>query len=392
MCHRIIGAVSIAIIFMSAGCTNTLDKAIRSMGYTPIALASTAYQPGKLVRIVKNDPFQADTICEYGSYIGSPSLTKNKAASYDASQKLSSTLTFDADFLKQLQGRTGYSSITDIKVTLSNVSVEEIPDNIVYSGIHSQEPGCTQAILNIPDRKGLGFLQNALKADGTYNVIFAQTSNIKITTQQQILRDLAVELGLEYQNNSSNQISGKNLYWGVKPPNKELVLTPKTLRITRLQLLDESYVDRSGDKPVITKLVARPTTSFYYKNANDLIIAVIFTVEGYKTTDNLNVDIDEEVSIQALSKELTKTSLPHTPNVSNWEQMPNVKRVGLKAVKEYLHFPENLPFNSIPYVVLIDKFEQGEIPNKEGNLIISITDQNTNETIKKSLDIQMTHD
>lgn len=390
MSHRMIVAVTICIIFISAGCSNKLHETIRELGYTPIALPSTAYKPGKVVSIVKNDPFQANTVCKYGSYIGSPVATKDEAASLAASGKLTNTFTLGADFLKQIEGNVDYSSIKDIKVSLTNVSVEEIPDNSVFSGLPSQLPDCTQAIQK-QDRDHLGFLQNALKADATYNVTFDQKGSIYIATQQELLRGLALKLGVVYQDEGNNQISGKNLYWGVKPPNSKLVLTP--LRITRLQLLDEAYIDRSGKLPVVTALHPRATTTFDYKNANDFLIAFLFTIEDFRVDGNSNIDIDGTISIQdSKDQELHKDSFLHFSTVSFWEQMSNVQRVGVEKVKEYLKLPKDSSSIPIPYIVIVDELKSAEIPNGDGKVVISITDKTFNTIVEKSLAIQVTHD
>lgn len=386
MSRHMIVTVLLCFMFTSAGCANKLHTVIKEIGYTPIALPSTAYQPGKVVSIVNNDPFQANTVCEYGSYIGSPLAAKDEAASFAASEKLTNTFTLGSDYLRQLNGSADYSAIKEIEVTLTNVSVEEVPDNVVFSGIHSQEAGCTQAIQNIQDRSHIGFLQRALKADATYDVTFDKKANSDISMQQELLRGLAVKLGVQYKQEGKNKIAGNNLYWGVTPPRKDLVLTP--LRITELQLLDETFVDRMG-ATVVTDLHPRSTTSFHYRSADDLLIVFLFTIEDFKVEGNLNIDIDGEILIKdSKGRTLDKTSLPHFSNVHTWEQMPNVKRIGIEKVKKYL----NLPAGSIAYIGIIDEFKPNQIPKNGGSIVVSITDNQFKANITKSLPIQFAHD
>ena len=97
-------------------------------------------------------------MCEYGSYIGKPSVSKDEAASTTVNQKLTSTFSMGGDFLRLMKADASYKDVTDITVTISNVSVEEIPENIFFSGVSSQEPTCTKAINDYNDRSCLGFL------------------------------------------------------------------------------------------------------------------------------------------------------------------------------------------------------------------------------------------
>jgi hypothetical protein len=118
--------------------------------------------------------------------------------------------------------------VKDITVTLTNVTIEEIPDNRVHSNLPKQDSGCTAAIQNSGGRKTVGFLQAALKADATYTVILDEKNALDAKSSQALLKDLAIQLGAKPELVSNNEIKGYGLYWGVKPPVAELVKTPTT--------------------------------------------------------------------------------------------------------------------------------------------------------------------
>lgn len=218
-------------VLLVSGCSSLHDT-IREVGYTPVALPSAAHRPGKVVSTVQKDPFQGNTVCEYGSYIGSPAPSKDEAASIQASQKLTGTFSLGGDYLKLIKADASYQYVSDITVTLSNVFVEEIPDNKVFDGLSSQQTGCTAAIENFPDRSRLGFLQNALRADAIYKVTIDQKAGISAETQKELLKGLALKLGATPQSVTNNLISGTNLYWGILPPRSDLVRTSTTSSIT----------------------------------------------------------------------------------------------------------------------------------------------------------------
>ena len=219
-------SVLASLLLIASGCAS-LEKTIRDLGYKPVALPSTAYRPGKVVMIENEDPFQAITVCEFGSYIGSASGAKAEAASVQVTQKLSGTFSLGADYLNQINAKIGSQYVREVSVTLNNVTVEEISDDRVFEGHKLQQPGCTQALENIRDRSRLGFLQNALKADAVYKVTFDTKIGINAEAQHRALRDLALKIGASPESVSKDEIRGANLYWGVKPPRIDLVRVVK---------------------------------------------------------------------------------------------------------------------------------------------------------------------
>lgn len=205
-------------------CSASLQKTIRDLGYKPVSLPSGAHRPGKVVSVVSEDPFQADTVCEAGSYVGSLEPTAVPAATIEAHQKVSGTFTLGADFLKEIRGDAGYQYVKDISVTLNNVVVEEIPRNQVFEHYSDQKTGCTRAIESERKRDRIGFLQSAIKADAVYSVTFDQKASLTAEAKHELLRGLALQLGASPQSVSDNKISGSNLYWGVRPPDPDLVI------------------------------------------------------------------------------------------------------------------------------------------------------------------------
>src|SRR5262249_1672303 len=132
-------------------------------------------------------------------------------------------LSLGADYIKQIIGSVNYYYVKSITVDLSNVSIEEIADNRVFEGLAEQQPGCTEAIKNALGKSQVGFLQNALRADGMYTVTLDSEARMSLEARQELLRGLALQLGVSPQGVSDNRISGKNMYWGVLPPSSDLV-------------------------------------------------------------------------------------------------------------------------------------------------------------------------
>jgi hypothetical protein len=228
MNRRISYLLIVCIVMMATGCSPTLHGTIRDLGYKPAALPSEALRPGTLVKVKQEDPFDYNTVCEFGTYIGVPTVTKDKAASITLENKLTRTLSLGASYIKQLKMNASYKSVKDISVRLSNVIVEEVSDAQVYNNFNAQAPACSQAIENIRERSRLSFIQKSLRADAVYTVTFDQKGKLEAGAQPEILRGLAAELGLTPESVENNRISGENLYWGVQLRHDLVSSTPPT--------------------------------------------------------------------------------------------------------------------------------------------------------------------
>lgn len=394
MTQRRILTICVLATAILSGCAGTgkpqdltaknLQETIHDLGYTPLALPSTAFHPGTIVHIKREDPLQARVVCENGSYIGHPPVERSDAASVKASSTLANSYSLDASFVKQISASLGTSGIKDIRVTLTNVLVEEISDNVVRRGILSQSPDCTDAIVS-QDRQQLGFLQSALRADATYEISVDEKIGGDAALQQTQLSSLAVKLGGTYkrQLQGAYQIKGSNLYWGVKV-NKDLVLTPR-VRITRAHLLDESFVDRSRGF-IVTDLRPRSSTDFHYVKEDDLVLAVAFVIQDFKVVGDSAIDVAVSINIKdAHDRVLADIPMPDLTDLHVWKQMQNVEAVGLEKVVRYFTLRGDL----IPCIAVVYKFKRGEIPNGRGSVEISVTDKASNINIRKSFNIQV---
>ncbi|WP_041245250.1 ankyrin repeat domain-containing protein [Geotalea uraniireducens] len=219
-----------AVVSTLTGCcyfSPTLQCTVKELGYEPVALPSKEFRPGNVVLATSRNPFNSSPVCD-GTYIGTVTPKKDGAATVAATQKLTTSFNFDTDYFGQLGLDVDYHAIKDIKVSLSNVIVETVADDKVFSGLCKQEQGCTDAINSLQGNKAVGFLQKALIADATYSVIFDEGAKLSVETQNQIVRSLALKFGGAQSNVGDNTISGKGLYWGVQT-RQDLVRTPASI-------------------------------------------------------------------------------------------------------------------------------------------------------------------
>lgn len=149
------------------------------------------------------------------------------------------------------------------------------------------------------------------------------------------------------------------------------------LKITNIQLLDETYTEQTSSVgTVLNNLIPRSTTEFRYSQPTDFKIAFLFTLEDYKTQNQSQTDIDGTIKIEDLNdQKLAEGPLHHTSKITDWRNRPSVRTIGLENVIEYLNLPsESSPKAPIPFLVVLNQFEQDEIPEGDAKVVISMND------------------
>lgn len=247
------------------GCTKTLDGAIRSLSLQPLTYATTGYKPGQLVNIINEDPLVVVPVCDYENYVGNPKINTDVAASIQTSDNSSVNYSINAE--KYAVG-IGYRLLKSINVKLSNVSIETVSNDKVFSGRNLQSLGCTEAIEKA-DRSKLGFLQRALKGDGEYTITFHQQANLE--AKNVIVKSIAGQIGIAFNQISSNrttyQLNGSQLYWGAYVNrDNNLIVTPNNTTDLKPGKL-ENITDNSNAK--IIKEIVNNTKNFVASNQDN---------------------------------------------------------------------------------------------------------------------------
>lgn len=164
------------------------------------------------------------------------------------------------------------------------------------------------------------------------------------------------------------------------------------LKITRIQILDETKSTIQGQGTVLTALAQRPTTEYRISKTSDLSIAFLFVVEGYRAKPNLTVSLRGWIELKGGNGGVLARAPTHIlTNVKDWRLRPPVKNIGASRVVQYLSIPEQDSIRSpIPYVVILDHFRNEEIPQGDGRVSIEIHDDlGTSKIATASFDIRV---
>ena len=165
------------------------------------------------------------------------------------------------------------------------------------------------------------------------------------------------------------------------------VKTESQLRITRIELLDESSYLQEPQGGQLTALARRPSAEFRYSRLADLRIAFLFVCEGHAVAAGLQTDLHGTTAIRTSGGEAWPGG-PLLPlsNVRNWRQRPHVQRIGHEAVTRFLGWAPSLydtETTPIPFIVVLDRFE-GDMPSEDVEVVITLTDNMARATATRS--------
>jgi hypothetical protein len=184
-----------------------------------------------MIRIIEENPMVVGIVCPQGKAFGANvtnDLQSSSSATSSLAKKLSSSFKLEVDYLERINAKLGGKSVKDIQFKLSNVKVWEIPDTAIYENITNRATSCVQAIR---DRQAQGskvsLVNSVIEADVRYAVAFDR--NVDASMKAKITSQIAAELGGTFSSVGTNDITGQNLYWGIRDDSSAVSIGPKTL-------------------------------------------------------------------------------------------------------------------------------------------------------------------
>ncbi len=219
------------LVIILTGCTSTLGRQLKSYGFTELQPPSRLVPPGTVIRIIDANPMVVGIVCPQGKAFGAKvtdDIQSSKSATSSLAKKLSSSFKLEANYLDRINAKVGAKSVKDIQFKLSNVKIWEIPDTAIYEHVANRATSCTQAIR---DRQAQGskvsLVNSVIEADVDYTLAFDR--NLDANIKAKITAEVAAELGGSFSSVGTDNIVGKNLYWGIRDDASGLAIGPKML-------------------------------------------------------------------------------------------------------------------------------------------------------------------
>lgn len=216
--RRRVDMVAALSLVLLCGCETTLQDEIRSKtNFIPVLYPQGTYIPGGVYETLRSDPYDGQPVCAYGTAVGKPVPPDTRGASIELQKKLKKNVSVSADFVKGLSASVGTDRVRDIKASLTNVKIEYLDDPTVSTGLASMSKGCLDSLAARRGQRNIGILQGALKADGTYQIVFRDELTLDVSAKQELLKNLAAHLQGTVSSEGQSIIQAKDAYYGVRP-------------------------------------------------------------------------------------------------------------------------------------------------------------------------------
>ncbi|MGO6667046.1 hypothetical protein [Rhizobium ruizarguesonis] len=199
-----------------AGKNVGLSNIVVSLGYDPLALPSTAYGPGSLVTSVKGSglrpPLRLTYLCR-PDFAKTPSPIVDPAASSVVSSALNRSFQLDASALGQFGLGAHLNSIRSVKVTLNNVTVEQLAYDDLKAVRSELGPKCKELVDEFSQKSLAYQTQQAIRADVVYS--FELKSGASSEVKGLAIQALTAAFGGSVQADHGSTVTGKGLFYGL---------------------------------------------------------------------------------------------------------------------------------------------------------------------------------
>jgi hypothetical protein len=211
------GPVMIVVFVALPCCTapETIGSVVRKYGYREARPPSLLHPPGSIVALDLDAPaVAAHGVCTPVDAVGDIILQTSDAATQDVAQKLTRSFSLSADYLNAVKASSHISSLSNVHVSLSNVSVQELTTAEVFKHVDDRPTNNCQAAIEheVAAGRGISLIVSILKADVIYTMEYEGGRDANITLPQ--VANIAIQLGAAGGEVSTTEIKGNGLYWG----------------------------------------------------------------------------------------------------------------------------------------------------------------------------------
>jgi hypothetical protein len=229
--------LSFLAVVTCAACTTpiTVGQVIKQYDYLEINPPSKLVPPGTVIQVMQKDPLVVHIICSQKSALGDKfNLPESPTSDLALVRAVTQTFNVDSDLLQKLKQNTQFKSIKNIKMSIKNAKISEIPDDQIFAHILDRSLDCQNAIdyyfshsntkEGLQEAASVSMVESTLTGDVIYTVELDERINIDMSTKNEILTELALQLGGSKVNVNNQTISGEGLIWGIRERNHMLAL------------------------------------------------------------------------------------------------------------------------------------------------------------------------
>jgi hypothetical protein len=230
----LIRSLSILTVVCAAGCSRPIQEQLREFGFAELLPPSTLVPPGTIVQIKQLDPLLISIVCTRESAFGADIKDKVRTSSSSTSvnsKDLEGSFSLGAEGIRGVSGSAKGGGIEKVTMTLSNVTIEELPDDVIFGALKFRTSECELAIkLRRSNHDSLTLVKSAVAGDVNYAIRYQ--SDVSASVRAELTKQLAANLGLMSSQTSDTNVSGTHLYWGLRDDVELAALARDTLPST----------------------------------------------------------------------------------------------------------------------------------------------------------------
>jgi hypothetical protein len=201
--------------------TDTIGAVLTDNGFVELRPPSNLFLPGTWVEVLSPTPLRLSIICGPMEALGvsDPGQMVSSGSETGSFQsKLAPRFALDAATLRTLKATESLAAVRNVTLSLSNVSLLEVADDVVFGGFKKRTAECGTAIqFRFKEQKNpVSMVKSALIADVEYLVDF--DGSVSGDAKAKAASDLALGLGVKVDSSdqTKTKLVGQGLVWGIR--------------------------------------------------------------------------------------------------------------------------------------------------------------------------------
>ena len=222
----ILGAVASVVVWFSWPQETTLTDILLESGYYENIPPTTLSGPGTIntVEFLSNGKVALHPTCDIAPELLADKVQKSETIGRDLKQVLEKQLSTSGDFREQLDAAIGMSQVNSVHLKLENTRVILVTDEALLLARDALLKGrCQDAVeLNVSNGGLVCQTRAVLEADVTYEIEY--NDKVAINERAKLTAEVAAKLKLDAHEDSTNRMSGRALFYGVKLASNPILL------------------------------------------------------------------------------------------------------------------------------------------------------------------------
>jgi hypothetical protein len=215
---RAVLVAAAALGLATAGCASTVDKNIKSMGYSPVRPPQKIVGPGTIVLVRSTNPLTVQVVCAADEAYGSaPRIDTSPSATLEWRRRTKGTFNLEAQYKERINAEVEGAFVREVRMTLANSKVLNMPLGEVTRAVQNGTVS-TSCVSTVRALRGAGgavsVVAEVLEADVNFTLDY--DASVKPELRMELTREIAPRLVADVQSTGTNTINGTGLWWGLR--------------------------------------------------------------------------------------------------------------------------------------------------------------------------------